>query len=121
MIEGDTELLDDDFSMGNKRTRTNTVIPSTSRHLAKNRSNIGLALVGAVETIASAITEYANKRSGEHQPMLKCVEALDELELDDSVYYKVLQILEIGAKRETFMALGPLSREGWLLAELGQE
>eukprot|EP00268_Persea_americana_P058974 TRINITY_DN7185_c0_g1_i11.p1 TRINITY_DN7185_c0_g1~~TRINITY_DN7185_c0_g1_i11.p1 ORF type:complete len:159 (+),score=35.90 TRINITY_DN7185_c0_g1_i11:1434-1910(+) len=121
MIEGDTELLDDDFSMANKRTRTNTVIPSTSHHLAKNRSNIGLALVGAVETIASAITEYANKRSGEHQPMLKCVEALDELELDDSVYYKVLQILEIGAKRETFMALGPLSRKGWLLAELRQE
>ena len=53
--------------------------------------------------------------------MLKCVEALDELELDDSVYYKVLRILEIGSKRETFMALGPLSREGWLLAELGQE
>ncbi|XXG40281.1 hypothetical protein AAC387_Pa01g1041 [Persea americana] len=90
MIEGDMELHDDDFSMGNKRTLTNTVIPSTSRHLAKNRSNIGLALVGAVETIASAITEYANKRSGEHQPMLKCIEALDELELDDSVYYKVL-------------------------------
>ena len=53
--------------------------------------------------------------------MLKCVEALDELELDDSVYYKVLRILEIGAKRETFMALGPLSCKGWLLAELGQE
>ncbi|KAJ8640036.1 hypothetical protein MRB53_016730 [Persea americana] len=91
MIEGDTELLDDDFSMG------------------------------AVETIASAITKYANKHSGEHQPMLKFVKALDELELDDSAYCKVLRILEIGAKRETFMALGPLSHKGRLLAELGQE
>ncbi|KAJ8640041.1 hypothetical protein MRB53_016735 [Persea americana] len=91
--------------MGNKRTRTNTVTPSTPRHLAKNRSKIGLALVGAVETIASAIIEYANKRSSEHQPMLKCVEAPVELELDDSAYYRALRILKIGAKWETFMAL----------------
>ncbi|XXG65810.1 hypothetical protein AAC387_Pa05g3425 [Persea americana] len=98
MIEGDTGLLDDDFSMGNKRTRTNTVTPLTSRHLAKNRSNIGLALVGAVETIASAISEYANKCLGEHQPMLKCFEALDELELDDSVYYKLAKQV-FGASR----------------------
>ncbi|XXG62953.1 hypothetical protein AAC387_Pa05g1236 [Persea americana] len=91
--------------MGNKRTRTNTVTPSTPRHLAKNHSKIGLALVGAVETIASAIIEYANKRSSEHQPMLKCVEAPVELELDDSAYYRALRILKIGAKWETFMAL----------------
>lgn len=48
---GDHELLDDGVTPSSKGIGTDSYTLSTFRHLAKNRSNIGLSLVGAMETM----------------------------------------------------------------------
>lgn len=84
---GEHELLDDGVTPSSKRIRTDSSTPSTFRHLAKNRSNIGLSLASAMETIANAVTEYTNKRAADIPPMSKCIDTLSELESEETVFF----------------------------------
>ncbi|RWR88120.1 L10-interacting MYB domain-containing protein isoform X2 [Cinnamomum micranthum f. kanehirae] len=54
---------DIDVSIGTNRMQRQMSIAMTSRHIVRNRSNMGQALITAVETIANAMSDYANKRA----------------------------------------------------------
>lgn len=93
----------------------------TSRHTVRNRSNMGQALITAVETIANAMSDYANKRAKERPDMDKCIAALHDVGLPNVIYFKALNVIEIERKAEFFLALPPGDREPWILSQLGIE
>ena len=72
----------------------------TSHHLARNRPNMGQALITAVETIASAMSDYVNKRDKERPDMDKCIDSLRALGLPNVIYFKALNIIEIERGRQ---------------------
>eukprot|EP00268_Persea_americana_P003957 TRINITY_DN11224_c0_g4_i1.p1 TRINITY_DN11224_c0_g4~~TRINITY_DN11224_c0_g4_i1.p1 ORF type:complete len:294 (-),score=60.76 TRINITY_DN11224_c0_g4_i1:610-1491(-) len=112
---------DQDTSVSNTRSLRQNVSASTSHHVVRNRSNMEQALIGAVEAIASAISEYANKRARECPSMEKCIATLGEIGLSTAVYFKALDVLENERKAEIFLALPPSDRRGWISHQLGME
>ena len=82
---------------------------------------MGQALITAVETIASAMSDYVNKRDKERPDMDKCIDSLRSLGLSNVIYFKALNVIEIERKAEFFLALPPGDREPWILSQLGLE
>ena len=78
-------------------------------------------LTAAVETIASATSDYANKRAKERPDMDKCIDSLRTLGLPNVIYFKALNVIEIERKAKFFLALPPGDREPWILSQLGLE
>ncbi|XXG76611.1 hypothetical protein AAC387_Pa08g0921 [Persea americana] len=112
---------DIDISIGTNRKKRQLSITTTSRYLARNRPNMGQAFITAVETIASAISDYANKRAKERPYMDKYIDSLRALGLPNVIYFKALNIIEIERKAESFLALPPGDCEPWILSQLGLE
>ena len=75
----DNAYEDIDESIGTNRRQRQMSTAMTSRHVVRNRPNMGQALISAVETIANAMSDYANKRAKERSDMDKCIEALRDL------------------------------------------
>ncbi|XXG77557.1 hypothetical protein AAC387_Pa08g1690 [Persea americana] len=75
----DNAYEDIDESIGTKRRQRQMSTTMTSRHVVRNQPNIGQALISAVEIIANAMSDYANKRAKERPDMDKCIEALRDL------------------------------------------
>ncbi|RWR92102.1 Myb/SANT-like domain-containing protein [Cinnamomum micranthum f. kanehirae] len=112
---------DIDVSIGTNRRQRQMSTAMTSRHTVRNRSNMGQALITAVETIANAMSDYANKRAKERPDMDKCIAALHDVGLPNVIYFKALNVIEIERKAEFFLALPPGDREPWILSQLGIE
>ena len=91
---------DIDISIGTNRRQRQLSTTKTSRHLARNRPNMGQALITAVETIASPMSDYANKRAKERPYMDKYIDSLRALGLPNVIYFKALNIIEIERGRQ---------------------
>lgn len=86
---------DIDMSIGTNRKQRQLSTATTSCHLTRNQPNRGQSLIAAIETIASALFDYANKRVKERLDLDKCIDSLRDLGLSNLIYFKARNIIEI--------------------------
>lgn len=97
-------------------SRRNAAPGGSSRQTIR-RQSVEDAMMETIGRMADALDRLANSQDPITR-MRKCWEVLDPLDIEESLKYRALAILESEMKAATFLALPLESRKRWLLAQL---
>ncbi|KAL5706491.1 hypothetical protein ACHQM5_024651 [Ranunculus cassubicifolius] len=125
--------LDEDVEVPNLAKQSKSTIPQRDDKIKKPRKTTGEGMVDAIQGMASAITQMANKReSSSHVPVPfgasptpsftlegKLVAALEGIpDIEKETYMQALDLLEDEKKAKIFVELPTEKRRDWLLYKL---